>query len=678
VKILLVGESPFGTTGNSRMCFAIASQLNSENYDVRIFTATKPIIIPDYYIPTKHIIIEGIEDPYVPLCGNHLCQIIASNKPDIVIFVGLDCWAYHKVFNILKSIHKENKFIWISLFPYDLIHFRKDWLYYLNEIDIPLVYSKYGYNQLKEYLPKVEYFRPPLLEANTFVRFNTNQRIKERQQIFPSVSDDSFIFGFIGANQWRKDPLRLVKAFMEVKQQLPNTVLYMHTEQTKGVFNIPSYLIDLGAKSGDVFIKPADYKFSNLISLYNSIDCLVNTSLQEGLSWTLLEAMLCKTPIIAANNTAQTELLTNSKNEYTATPIACTELAYIPMQSPGGQISVETRACNLDQLIDAMLFIAKNPKVRITLAEKGHNLAIDWVNNISNVNDVISNASKIYHTTPITKKKKAVLFAQHGSAGDVLMTTQCFKGIFERHKHKPIVYMTQPQFKDIIENNPYISEIIDWDESKLKEYDVVYNPHGDHILKGNFNRLDVTLYSLYPYFCNVKPDQMYIDKQSINFDLPEKYIIVHTTGGEPKYRTYNHMEYVVNKLKYPCIQIGSATDKYVKGTFLDLRGKLTFRQAAFVMEKAKLAIVIDSFPSHLAGACNTNAVVLYGPAPARVVKPRSENTRMIHLEPNYLKVCKDLGGCWSSPMNPCTTPCINSISPMIIIQSANKLLDEKE
>lgn len=61
------------------------------------------------------------------------------------------------------------------------------------------------------------------------------------------------------------------------------------------------------------------------------------------------------------------------------------------------------------------------------------------------------------------------------------------------------------------------------------------------------------------------------------------------------------------------------------------------------MKMAKAAVVIDSYPAHLAGAVGTPAVVLFGPAPARVTGPRSDDAKIICLEPNHLDVCPEVG-----------------------------------
>jgi ADP-heptose:LPS heptosyltransferase len=93
------------------------------------------------------------------------------------------------------------------------------------------------------------------------------------------------------------------------------------------------------------------------------------------------------------------------------------------------------------------------------------------------------------------------------------------------------------------------------------------------------------------------------------------------------------------------------------------------------MKRAKAAVVIDSFPSHLAGALGTPVVVLYGPAPARVVGPKGDPNKIINLEPNKLDVCKSLTNCWGTDKT-CTSSCINTISPLLVKKALKSLLGE--
>ena len=112
------------------------------------------------------------------------------------------------------------------------------------------------------------------------------------------------------------------------------------------------------------------------------------------------------------------------------------------------------------------------------MSQNGVSAAQKWIEGVSDINELLATAAKKRKPEP---KIEAVLFAQHSSAGDVLMTTQCFKGIKERHPDLPLVYMTQKVYAGVVFGNPYIDEIIEWDERHQKRYEVVY------ILMGNIS-----------------------------------------------------------------------------------------------------------------------------------------------------------------------------------------------
>ena len=680
-NILLIGEHPNSFTGNGHMMAALLERIDYSKYNTSIFASTRAGVQLDAFQkkPSYQLIEGGLssEDPWG--CSQ-LLNTIYQSEPDVVMFVGLDLWRYVVIYDQLIELKNTKNFIWVSLFPYDFTYFRSEWTDWLEPVDIPLVYSEYGLNELQKYDKRVRYFRPPLYEFEKFVPLSKEKRMEKRESVFQTIGEETFLFGFFGVNQIRKDPMRLIKAFFNVKKILPNVSLYLHTEAEQGVYNIKDYLSQLGNKMGDVFIKKRQSVCitTALSDLYNVCDCLVNVSLQEGLSWTLLEAMLCNVPIIAANNTSQLELL--GAGCPTGYPIECTDIAYIPIQLPSGLVQIEAKACNLKSLETAMQTIAEDKELRNNLIENGFKFVKKWLAGVSDINVLLDEVTATKKNSIIcTQKEKKILFIQHSSAGDVLMSTQCFKGLKEKHNW-PLVYMTQLQYQDIVKNNPYIDEIIDYDLQVAKKYMIVYNPHGEKILIGGWNNLDVTLHSMYPYFCNVKPDNIFIDLQKPNIELPEKYIIVHTTGGSVEYRSYTHMNAVANKLPYPIVQIGGKSDcKVFNG--VDLREALTFRETAYVMKHAEAAIVIDSFPSHLAGALGTPVVVLFGPAPARVTQPKGDKSKMIFLEPDMLKVCNTISYCWGNPpqgRNKCKTPCINTIPPNLIINAVNSLLKEKE
>jgi hypothetical protein len=337
-------------------------------------------------------------------------------------------------------------------------------------------------------------------------------------------------------------------------------------------------------------------------------------------------------------------------------------------------------------IADAMIQMYEDENLRNTCKRRGIYKGKEWVNGASNIcgllDEVCDSAIKNIKISQEKTKINEVLFVQHSSAGDVLMTTQCFKGIKEKHPGLKLNYMTQKGYHDILKGNLYIDNVLDWDPKIIDKYDIVYNPHGEKILPGGWNNLDIKLHYMYPYFCKVQPDLVNIKVINPNIDIPNEYIVLHTTGAS-EYREYKYMHKVIKGMNYNFIQIGGEYDKRVG--VIDLCGKLTFNQTAFILQKAKACVCIDSFPAHLAGALGVPSVVLFGPAPARVTGPRFQkdenrvykDTYLIELQPSMLDVCSVLSHCWGTPKqtnNKCLTPCINTISPKTIRKSLESIL----
>ena len=654
-RVFLVGENPDGFSGNGLMMRSIISQLWDQNIIVFCpFSNTPPSLIPKSYP-----IIPSDDANHHDVWGNQkLLSILSYTEIDHLVFVGIDIWRYIDVFMNIKQIQSRSKFKITHIFPYDLQFLDNDFMKYANMIDNPCVYSEYGYEMLKDNVPALQYFRPDMPQKELFFPYSEEKKEEVRSSLFPSISPDTFVFGFIGPNQIRKDPQKLIKAFANLMNAHPTQkmALYMHTNFKDGVFNLQKYAIQCGLQSGDLLIKPEGSfsPFERMPDIYNALDCFVNCSMQEGLSWTTIQALLCGVPVIASNSTAHTELLKDNIGFL----IPCDLPTYLPIKISTGQTWIDAKSCHYAEIQHAMSLVL-NKHIQ-TIPKTTHEIMSNWFTHCSDIKDVLKK-DVILETVPITE---AVLFMQHSSAGDVLMTTRCLQGVKKKHGDLPLYYMTQSKFFDILKDNPYIDKLIDWNPKRRKEFRFVYNPHGDHILNGGFNNLDVKLADMYPYFCGVEPGDFFIQFDKPAIDLPETYIVVHTTGGDPQYRTYDHMDIAVRGLKIPHVQIGSVTDKYCKGS-IDLRGILSFTETAYVMNHAKAAIVIDSFPSHLAAAVNTPAIVLYGPAPARVVGPIHEDIPWVDLEPNKLKVCPDMTNCHGQNRR-CQSPCINSINPMTI------------
>ena len=685
-RILFVGENPSLQYGNSHMLRALLDKLDYEEFEPICFCRGDD---PPIYTPqTKYRIINAMDGGDV-WGKNKLLHLLNNTRNiDILFMVGIDTWRYWEIYQKIQEIQNRDKFIWVWLFPYDLQNIRKDWVNKIKCFDVPLVYSEYGFNLLKERVENIQYFRPPMDSRGSYRPYTVAEKAKVRSTYYGTVHKDAFVFGFIGPNQFRKEPQTLLKAFRIVKDRHPEAVLYLHTDIQKGEFNLVGYMTDCGFKQGDIYARPGIFSEEIMPDIYNCFDCYVNCSMQEGLSWTVLNAMACGVPVIVSDSTAHKELI-DLDGVRAGALVPCEETRYLPLLTDSGSSWLDAKGCNHKDIAEAMCSMIENKDERILYSKRGIEKVQQWLAGVSDVNLILRDAMK-KHPAETRKAKSAkinkVLFAQHSSAGDVLMTTRCFKGIKERHPGLDLVYMTSEQYINIVSDNPYVSEVIPWDVNALQEYEFVYNPHGEKILPGHWGRNSNSILSdFYWKILDVEPDDFFINLKeparfhwSLNASFAGRFVIVHTTGGDPAFRTYKYMQDVCKWLKsnqHFTVQLGGKGD-YPAGADMDLRGEFTFQETAWVMNQAVLAITVDSFMSHLAGALGISQICLFGSGNANVVRPNQMKGKLICMTPDYIQRCPGLGPC-SASVRDCPTPCTGLHDPENIIANIKELESEK-
>ena len=178
----------------------------------------------------------------------------------------------------------------------------------------------------------------------------------------------------------------------------------------------------------------------------------------------------------------------------------------------------------------------------------------------------------------------------------------------------------------------------------------------------------------------MKPDEFFIqqvDPSDCSYFSPGKFCVVHSTGGDPAYRTYKYLPDVCQALRIEgmkTVQVGGRND-YPAGADIDLRGLLSFRETAWVMARATVAVTVDSFISHLAGALGISQVCLFGSGNANVVKPNQVKGRLICMEPDYIRHCKFLGPC-SASVRDCAAKCTGVHDPKDIVKNVLSLLED--
>jgi len=393
-NILVYGENPFSFSGNGNMLNSLLSTIDREKYHASclVIGDTDPALFDIYRVPPFNLIDASVSDRDKWGLG-YVLRTLSSTKTDVFLTVGIDLWRFVPALKQLKQVLHSKKIPWMCIAPYDVEGANPDWIQLFKQVDFPCVYSMHGYNILKRYIPNVKYYRPDLFGKQLFQRVPKEVCATFKESHFREMGDDPFMFGFIGNNQVRKEPHKVLKAFMGVKDKLKNernVGLYMHTS-LKGVYDLEGLGRQWGIK-GSIGFKSQGVKYPihNMAMLYNSLDCVVLPSLQEGLSWTVLEAMLCKTPILASDSTAHRELLPKRSM------IPCTEMTMIPIGEFGNSYHVESKACSLESITTAMINAVRKPDKGII--EENHKKAMEWLSGVSNINEhldnVVGNAKK--------------------------------------------------------------------------------------------------------------------------------------------------------------------------------------------------------------------------------------------------------------------------------------------
>lgn len=118
----------------------------------------------------------------------------------------------------------------------------------------------------------------------------------------------------------------------------------------------------------------------------------------------------------------------------------------------------------------------------------------------------------------------------------------------------------------------------------------------------------------YALSCGVKIDKPFILEQYYPIAL-DKYIVFQTSG-KGNSRQYDYWVKVFQYIReytndYKIVHVGLESDQSVAGIDIDLRGRTSIRQLAYLIKNSSLYLGIDSLSAHLAGYYDTKMVTLY-------------------------------------------------------------------
>ncbi|RLD06070.1 MAG: hypothetical protein DRI65_07495 [Chloroflexota bacterium] len=323
------------------------------------------------------------KDPYG---RKKVCGMMPRMDYDILFFLQ-DTFILDFLPQILPHLRHEGKdFRSICYFPVDGTP-KTAWINNVNAADNLVAYTNYGAEQAKAALPDVKDLLVVPHGANTteFFPHSKEDVAAFRKQYFGPKAD-AFIFTNLNRNQQRKDIPRTIAAFKKFKEQVPNSLLYLHMAQQDQGWNLTEVVKAYGLSVSNDVVFPEKfgpnqgYPLQIVNMLYNCSDCVLSTTLGEGWGLSWVEAMATKTPIIMPDNTAMSEWITEDLGYLVKSGTNSSLTTVLPHDN-----EVIRPLVDVDDMVEKMLAVYNNPEEAKKKAEKAYTYVatkLDWQSSV--------------------------------------------------------------------------------------------------------------------------------------------------------------------------------------------------------------------------------------------------------------------------------------------------------
>ena len=288
-------------------------------------------------------------------------------------------------------------------------------------------------------------------------------------------------------------------------------------------------------------------------------------------------------------------------------------------------------------------------------------------------------------------KQEKILVIRYGTIGDTIFASAFYRELRKNLPEATIDVLVDGVAKGVMENCPYIDNIIPiigkfnklLDNIKLfRQYDTVYflkndscfsliaflagvkNRIGFKVFRNKFlnftspykedrNEIDcyLDLLKISGFSVENINTELWINKddetkiKSLISDIDAKKIIIQACSRMPEKNWLEDywlevIKYISNELKAQVLYVGGAKDtEYynnlstklgdVKVPPIDLCGKLKITETMALVKNSELVIGIDSGIIHIAAAADTPSILLHGPTSLKRWSPRSEKCTII-------------------------------------------------
>jgi glycosyltransferase involved in cell wall biosynthesis len=319
-------------------------------------------------------------DPYG---RKKICNMIPQMEYDLLFFLQ-DTFILDFLPELITHLKdKSKKFRSICYYPIDGIP-KEQWIKNVSVCDTIVSYSEFGKKESYRMFPELKEGVKVIPHGVNFNDYHVlpPDEVNNFKQHYFGEHKDKFIFTNLNRNQQRKDIPRTIHAFKKFKEQIPNSLLYLHMAIHDQGWNLAEVCKSFGLDTTSDVIFPSNFdpgrgyprQIVNLV--YNCSDCIISTTLGEGwgLSWS--EAMATKTPIIMPRNTALEEAISDDMGYLVNSGTNAGLFTVLPHDN-----EVIRPLVDVDDLVEKMIHVYNNRDEAKQKADKAYDWArlnLDW------------------------------------------------------------------------------------------------------------------------------------------------------------------------------------------------------------------------------------------------------------------------------------------------------------
>jgi ADP-heptose:LPS heptosyltransferase/glycosyltransferase involved in cell wall biosynthesis len=441
---------------------------------------------------------------------------------------------------------------------------------------------------------------------------------------------------------------------------------------------------------------------SEMAGLYSheSVKAFVTLTHGEGFGLPIIEAAACDLPVVATNWSGHLDFLNiEGKKRFVAVEFDLKEIpdsaVWNGVMDPGTKWANAREDDFKNKLKKVYLsydFPKKWAQELGTHVRENFNLQKVCYNFFKTVADFCSSrfsqtsenlVGDVRQKLGIKEGDKTLLYTMPMSAGDVFISTAIVNSLKKEYPEHQIFFATSEKYISILKNNTDIHRVIQFENWMgnvpfLEQiFDEVYTPNlAIQMLSSNWVRRGKgrLLGNEMAYQCSVPFGEYRISLEKPNQNLPDRYIVLQPGSGKGQWEARNYLSWqeVVLNLKeqtgLPVVQVGLEDDPLYEGV-IDLRGKTSYNQLAYVINESDVFVGIDSVGMHMAAALEIPHVAIFGSSYATSTGP------VLKKEiPSILLETEDRYGCEKACYKyQCFVkkdhPCLNEISAKKIVDS---------